>query len=116
MDYEEIPDEALVQAVRKRLLDELSNRRETDRIVNNVYGGGVAGGGLMDRLGGETAPEADPRDMSYFVDILREDIKPGDSAEYTDPVTGERVTKQLMGGGWGKRVHRFAAPKKKVTE
>lgn len=108
---DDINDEMLVRAMRKRLLDEISRRGEAEKIVNNVYGGPV-GGGVMDQMGAESPDD----DQSYFVDILRENYEPGDSAQVTDPETGEKVSRVLPKGGWGKYVHRFSQPKKKVIQ
>ena len=111
---QEISDQALIQAMRKRILDEIARRSDAEKIVNNVYGGSIGGSGVMDRLGG--ADQASPDDNSYFVDILRQNYEPGDEAEMVDPNTGMPVKKPLPHGGWAKRVHRFSAPKKKVME
>lgn len=109
---QDINDEMLIRAMRKRLLDDISRRGEAERVVNNIYGGGVGGGGVSDQMGAEMPDE----DQSYFVDILRENYDPGDSATVIDPETGEKVSRQLPRGGWGKYVHRFSQPKKKALE
>jgi hypothetical protein len=96
-DEEQIDDEVLLQAIRKRLRDEISQGGRASQITNNVYGGGVAGGGVRDQMGGESGGE-DPRD--YFVDIMREDL----------PEINEATGKPK---GWKKTVHRFSTSKKK---
>lgn len=88
---EDITDQALLAAVRKRLMDEIAGGRssEAERIVNNVYGA-MPAGGLTERLyQGEMGGE-DP--YEYLVDIDREDVR--------DPETGEKT-------GWKKRVRRY---------
>lgn len=93
-----IDDQMLIEAVRQRILDEISKKGgDASAIVNNVYGSPMAGGqGIMGALGGEGAGDSpDPRgDEDYFVDILRENLDP-----------------ENPGAGWKKKVHRY---KKKV--
>ena len=70
MARKNVDDNALLAAVRQRILDEIGRKQEQQGIVNNIYGGG--GGhmpmrGVADQLG--DAPEGeDPYD--YFVDIM----------------------------------------------
>lgn len=122
---QEISDQALIQEIRKRLLDEIRGGKrggDAERIVNNIYGGGVAGsgspmqggGGVMDRMGGPG--EMSPEDHDYFVDILRQDIGEGGQADFVDPTTGQPTSQAMPQGGWRKRVHRFSVPKKKMME
>ncbi len=91
---DEINDEMLIQAMRKRLLDQIAAQGGgSQSVVNNVYGGGIseaqgAGGG------------PDPSDRDYFVDIMREDLPEINAA------TGKPK-------GWKKSVHRFSTEKKK---
>lgn len=112
MDDQDITDQALIQAARRRLLEEIGQRKEVEKIVNNVYGGGV-GGGLTDKMGQEGGGGGSPEDMDYFVDILRQNYEPGQEADTIDPETGMPIKQKMGSGGWSKRVHRFAAPKKK---
>lgn len=88
---DDITDQALLAAIRKRLLDEISGGRNTgtERIVNNVYGS-MPAGGLTERLYQGDMGGEDP--YEYFVDIDREDVR--------DPETGEKI-------GWKKRVRRY---------
>lgn len=94
---EDLTDEALLKAVRRRLLAEME-KGDAERIVNNVYntpggGHGDKGGGIFDQLansGGE-----DP--LEYYVDIERRNV--------ADP---ENPEKSL---GWDKRVRRYAKKK-----
>lgn len=115
-DQEGITDQALIQAVRKRLLEELAAKRgDSEKIVNNVYGGGASGGGgVMDRMG-SGGDEMSPEDQEYFVDILRQNYEPGEEAMVMDPQTGKPMPQKLGSGGWQKKVHRFTRPKKKMT-
>jgi hypothetical protein len=113
-----VTDQALIAAIRKRMLEDIEKRKEAASIVNNVYGSGAAGapGGVMDRLSGGAEGDMSPEEQSYFVDILRQNYDPGDEAEMIDPETGEPIKRPLPRGGWAKRVHRFSAPKKKMQE
>ena len=116
-DDKEITDEDLVRAIRSRILEDIKKKADAERIVNNVYGGPIAGGAISEQMGAGQPGGAggDPADRDYFVDIMRQDYDPGDEVMVIDPTTGERVPQQLARGGWSKRVHRFSAPKKKVT-
>ncbi len=90
-----IDDNALVQAVRKRLLRELEAQQEariSNTINNNQGGGSHGGGGLMEAMNGG-GPE-DP--YEYLVDIEKRDIP------------GEEGGKPL---GWTKKVHRHREKK-----
>jgi hypothetical protein len=112
---QDISDIDLIRAIRKRMLDEIGSRGDAERIVNNIYGGSLpSGGGVMDQLGG-AASSSPEEDRDYFVDIMRQNFEPGDEAEFLDPQTGQPVKRPMERGGWQKRVHRFSAPKKKVT-
>lgn len=123
-DDPELTDADLVKAIRKRMLDEIGagKRPDSERIVNNVYGGPIVGGGVMDQLGGGGGGEGgglegmSPEDRDYFVDIMRQDYDPGDEAMVIDPATGEKVPQKLARGGWSKNVHRYTSPKKKMME
>lgn len=91
---DEIGDDALLAAIRKRLLDEISGGRRSDaeRIVNNVYGS-MPSGGITERLyQGDIASGGDEDPYQYMVDIDREDT--------IDPETGKKT-------GWKKRVRRY---------
>lgn len=114
---QELTDADLVKAIRQRMLDDIRKKADAERIVNNIYGGPVAGGGVMDQMGGgASGGSPSPEDRDYFVDIMRQDYDPGDEAMVIDPTTGEKIPQKLARGGWSKRVHRFTSPKKKVTE
>lgn len=96
-----LDDQLLVQAMRKRILDEINKREQQAAIVNNVYGGGGQPSqmhGVADQMTGMSEGE-DPYD--YFVDITRKDLPD------INPATGKPL-------GWEKSVHRHR--KKKVTE
>lgn len=97
MDEEqEINDAMLVQAMRRRVLEDIRQRGGGGSVINNnVYGGGVGSG-----IGGG---DIDPADREYFVDIVREDL----------PELNEATGKPK---GWKKKVHRFSTSKKKMTE
>lgn len=120
-DPNEVTDHKLIQAMRKRLMDEIASgdkkaASHTQKIINNVYGGGSAptsSGGIMDKMAHQGGQES-PDDDNYFVDIMRQNYAPGSEAEMTDPDTGEKIKKKLENGGWSKSVHRFKS-KKKVT-
>ena len=95
---DQLTDDMLLQAVRKRIRDELlGGKKSNASIVNNVYGGhpdqAKEGGILSDQMGNQMGGE-DPFD--YFVDIERRD--------QVDP-EGNKL-------GWDKKVHRYR--KKKV--
>jgi len=93
-------NEMLRQAIRDRILSEVKQPRDVERIVNNVYGGPLTheknqglGGGLVSEMAG-VAPE----DRDYFVDIMREDLPE------INPDTGKPR-------GWRKTVKRYTKPK-----
>lgn len=99
--FDDTSDEALIRAIRKRLLDEISTRNAgaSERIVNNVYGAGPTG--LVDRLYqsqlGQQPDGEDP--YEYYVDIERDD-KLDDE--------GNKI-------GWTKNVRRYRDKKKVKT-
>lgn len=97
-DDEDINDESLLRAIRKRLLDEISSGRSAERIVNNVYGSSPTG--LVDRLNESYMGQSGEDPYEYFVDIDREDK--------IDPETGEKI-------GWAKKVRRYRDKKKVKT-
>lgn len=114
---EEINDQMLIQAARKRLLAELGGGGGS-HIENNIYGapglgGGEAqagGGGLFDSLSGaDKGGGEDPFD--YFVDIARQNVDAGQMNPFSDPDNPE----VFDNSGWAKRVHRFRGSKKKTT-
>ena len=89
-------DQAIIAAVRRRLLQEIENKGQTSSIINNVYGTGrdpEAGAGDVRgmMLGGE-----DPFD--YMVDIERRDLPD------INPETGKPM-------GWTKKVRRYREKK-----
>lgn len=98
----EITDAMLIAAARKRLLDEIGQGRGGGAITNNVYGGGIPSGDGGGMLGGSGPSAIAPEDRDYFVDILREELQPGDL------VDGEPMTRP----GWRKKVHRWSGKKK----
>lgn len=112
---DDLSDQSLIKAVRRRLLEELQ-RKEQEKIVNNIYGGQVVPekSGIMENMAGQDGGDITPEDRDYFVDILRQNYDPGDEAQVIDPTTGQPVTQKLDRGGWQKRVHRFT--KKKVNQ
>jgi len=91
------------EAIRRRILDEISASRQA-QIINNVYGSsagdGVGAYGNAGRTVREAMAEFDPKDYNYFVDITREDVLGPE---------GEKM-------GWKKRVKRYADPKEKMIE
>ena len=99
-DLGSVTDQMLLEAIRKRLLEEISAERQQAQIINQIYGGSPAGagaGGVMGSLG--NASGMDPGQFDYYVDIARTDR--------FDPDTGEKI-------GWDKNVHRYRQPKKKA--
>lgn len=101
-----VSDQALLSAVRQRILAEIQKKQEQHHaaITNNVYGhgGGTAeqsqhgmSQGVADQLGNSTNAE-DPYD--YFVDITREDLP------NINPATGKPA-------GWKKSVQRYRTKK-----
>ncbi len=99
-----LSDRALVKAMRKRILDEISARQAAGAVINN-YGAAPGGheptSGVMGMLGGGGAGGGggsggeDPFD--YLVNIEREDLP-------VNPETGKPK-------GWKKTVHRYRTPK-----
>lgn len=91
----------LQQAIRKRILEEISQARQA-QVINNVYGGGGASPGSAEAQVPRSLREAmtnfDPKDYNYFVDIEREDVVGPE---------GEKL-------GWKKRVKRYADPKERM--
>lgn len=97
---EDFSDEAMLAAIRKRLMDEISRSAGgSERIVNNVYGASPFG--LVERLNADSVQGAGPDinryggegedPYEYMVDIDREDkIGP----------EGEKI-------GWTKKVRRY---------
>ncbi len=93
---DQVDDNALIQAMRQRLLEEIRAKREAANVINNnVYGGGTPAAGI----GAEAGGMSDPDGSDYMVDIIRENIDPADPKK-----------------GWKKQVHRYKQPKKKVTD
>lgn len=96
---DDVNDDILLKAMRKRILDEINRREQASgSVINNVYGGGGSHmplRGVSDQLG--SSPEGeDPYD--YFVDITRRDL------DEVNPATGKPA-------GWKKSVHRHRQPK-----
>lgn len=115
-DQKNITDDDLVRAIRARMLEDIKKKADAERIVNNVYGGPIVGGGIAEQMGPQPGdPVGSPADRDYFVDIMRQDYEPGDEAMVIDPATGQQIPQKLARGGWSKRVHRFSSPKKKAT-
>lgn len=88
---------ALEEAIRKRILEEISSAREA-QIINNIYGGGGSSepaprGNLQEQM-------FDPKDYNYWVDIQRADV--------FDP-EGQKI-------GWKKKVKRYADPREKMID
>jgi hypothetical protein len=112
-----VTDEVLLQAIRKRLLDEIAEQQQASSIINNnVYGAGQDAGQQAEAPGiaaGMQGQDMSPEERSYFVDILKQEYEPGDTTQFYDPESGGPSDVELKHGGWGKRVHRFSTPKKK---
>jgi hypothetical protein len=87
-------DAVLIQAVRKRLLDELRSKHGGGQAHQNVnvYGGGGNPGGMAGGMHDESPAESD---RDYYVDIMREDLG-------QNPETGKPK-------GFRKKVHRFSS-------
>ncbi len=96
-----IDDNALVQAVRKRLLRELEAKQQMAEIHNTINnhqeGGGAGHGGLAAAMNGGPARE-DPDLMNYLIDIQKTDD--------INPETGKTM-------GWKKTVRRHVEPRGK---
>lgn len=107
-----ITDERLIQAIRKRLLDEIAEQSGGGAVINNnVYGGTqIPSGGVQGMM---QDADMSPEDRSYFVDILKREYEPGDTTQFYDPNVGDVTDVPLQHGGWGKQVHRFSVPRKK---
>lgn len=114
---DQITEKMLLNALRRRLLEELQAKREERATIQNIIGGGAGAGGgrgLYDQFAGSPGVPSpvDPGQYDYLVDIIRRQIPEG--ATEVDPVTGEPVS--YPEGGWSKRVHRYRQPKKKVIQ
>lgn len=108
MKKQPITDAVLLEAMRQRLLDEISRRQETN-VINNLIGGSsdalpaVRGASGVSQYASPTSSaedEIDPALYDYFVDITREDLPD------INPATGKPA-------GWKKSVHRYRAEKGK---
>lgn len=104
-DEGQISDAALIAAIRKRLMDEISGGRASDasQIVNNVYGSSPGGGGIVDRLyqsqfGDQDQGQGGDDPYEYYVDI--------DRTNKYDPEDPSRAI------GWEKQVRRYRDKKK----
>lgn len=107
---EDVNDQILMSALKRQMKRRLdSENGGATPITQNFQmgGGGGGGGGGRGMLEGGEAP-MDPREMQYFVDIVREELEPGDT--YETPEGERKATRK----GWRKMVHRFASPKKKA--
>lgn len=94
-DEDQLSDEALIKAARKRILRELEAQQAAG-VINNVYGGSQ---GLTERMNGAPADDQSLRD--FFVDIERRDLPE------RDPETGKPI-------GWTKKVKRYSAERGQV--
>lgn len=103
MDEEIGFEDELQKAIRKRILEEISQSRQA-QIINNVYGGRGDSPGSAEAQAPRSLREAmtnfDPAQYNYFVDIERENV--------TGP-EGEKL-------GWKKRVKRYAKPEEAMIE
>ena len=100
MDEEEY-NQMLRQAIRDRILNEVRQPRDVERIVNNVYGGPLTSDrnqGLGGGVTGEMSEGMTPEDRDYFVDIMREDLPE------INPATGKPR-------GFKKKVQRYTTAK-----
>jgi len=95
-----VTDEMLLQAIRKRLMEDIQRKEQQAAIVNQIYGGAAGPArGVMGALGGAQQGEGvDPGMFDYFVDITREDLPE------LNPETGKPL-------GWKKSVHRYRKKK-----
>lgn len=66
MDEEMSFEDQLQEAIRKRLLEEISSSKQA-QVINNLYGGGSSQGSSSIREA--MAPTFNPRDYEYFVEI-----------------------------------------------
>lgn len=109
---DQISDDMLIAAARKRILSELGQSGGgggVQKLVNNIYGaqqgggdmGGGGGGGLFDSLSGGDQGQGGEDPFDYNVDITRRDL------EEINPLTGKPA-------GWTKTVHRWRGSKKKA--
>ncbi len=106
MDPIDTSDQALIAAIRRRLLQEIEREQAGGAsVVNNVYGGGAPivpseapSQGLMGQMGGQAGATEDPYD--YFVDIVRKDLPE------INPETGKPI-------GWEKSVRRHRGLREK---
>lgn len=102
-DEDPLSDDALLKAVRRRILDEVSAKQAASSIINNnLYGGSAHAGGASDTGGvmgllgggnGGVTPANGDDPYSYFVDVARKDLP-------INPETGKPM-------GWEKSVHRY---------
>jgi hypothetical protein len=101
-DNVDLSDEAILRAVKRRLMDELSQRQAG--VVNNVYGGsgqGVGSGGYGGLVQDMAQGGEDP--FNYFVDITREDLPD------INPATKKPI-------GWTKKVERYRKRKDELED
>jgi hypothetical protein len=78
---------ALEEAIRRRLLEEVAGQRQA-QIVNNLYASGAAPSSIREAM----APEFNPKDYEYFVNIEKKPIFDDENKEI----------------GWKKLVRRYA--------
>lgn len=122
---EQITDDALLNAVRKRLLQEIMREQESNQIINNIVGGGQAppsGGsippGMFEGMRGQEQGEPD---MDYGVDITRADVwadpsKPGELLPIGVMPPAGPEGKYPDSIGWQKTVRRFRTPRGQEIE
>jgi hypothetical protein len=97
-----ITDAVLLEAVRKRILDQIANQQQGNPIYNMIGTQDLpATRGVGDAISRLQAPAAgggdvSPDDFDYMVDIMRQNL-PEDE-------TGKSP-------GWTKKVHRYRTPK-----
>ncbi len=116
MDEDQISDQMLIEAARKRLMQELAGGGggQSPKIMNNIYGAGggqpPGGGGMFEGgMGGGGGQGGGEDPFDYFVDIERRDV-------FGDPVDTKDAKGNVVGSytpklGWDKKVHRFRGSK-----
>lgn len=102
-DDDPLSDTAMIKAMRKRLLEEISAKQAASNVIhNNVYGGSAhAGGasdvgGVMGLLGGNGGGTSEEDPFDYMVDIERKNMPPDESGKSP---------------GWTKHVRRHRSAK-----
>ena len=111
-----ITDDDLLQAIRKRLLEEIMAERQSQNVIQNIIGRGLpsspsspsgqsGAGGVFQEMGYRPTPD----DFEYGVDIERRDVYGPDPNWIPEPGSEEKAP--LIKTGWEKFVKRYRTPR-----